>query len=155
MEKRSNPFLLHPTLPFTPKNAQTFQPNSSHMHLYSIITSFAARSLPWWRRPNLARHLLCSLSPQLLQSLIPLIFHHSPLLEICDLSPQNTLACIQPKTSCSSTPPSPARTSLPTTLPLLFQHQIDIPNYSHNSAQKPCVPRHMPWPPYSSRQYYR
>lgn len=48
-------------------------------------------------RPYLSRHLLCSFCLQSFQCFVPLVFHYSPLLEICDLLPNQLAHVFNPK----------------------------------------------------------
>lgn len=61
----------------------------SHMlrtiHCYAIFVAVIRSWLLSRSSTNLPRHLLRSLSLQSLQCLVSLVFHDSPLLEVCDL----------------------------------------------------------------------
>lgn len=79
---------------------------------YCTIIPIPSRSWPLSRssRPYLPRHLLRSLSLQSLQCLLLMVFHHSLLLEVCDLS-TNPLAHILPYPIHSLQTPPPPRIS--------------------------------------------
>lgn len=61
--------------------------NATQM-LYTLLYTVAvvrSWSLSWSRRSDLPWHLLCPFRLQLLQRLVTLVLHYSPLLEVCDL----------------------------------------------------------------------
>lgn len=77
--KSNVPLMLH-----VPK----LLPNAILVHMIQHVRAefhLSSRALPRSRRTNLPRHLLRTFFPQLLQRLIPLVFHDSSFLEIRDL----------------------------------------------------------------------
>lgn len=74
--------LLYPKTPPYAFNTTLYYTSSSSITSWSLARS---------RWSYLSWHFLCSLRLQLLQSLVPLVFHYSPLLEIGNLIQQSAL----------------------------------------------------------------